>query len=83
MTALAWSPAALRDLRRVDQQVARQIRDALDRYASTGRGDLSALHGRLSGLLRLRVRGWRVFLRPTAGEPTLVVAIDKRGDAYR
>ena len=83
MTPLAWSPAALRDLRRLHPQVAAQIRDALERYASTGAGDVAPLHGPLAGLLRLRVRGWRVFLRPAAGAPALVVAIEKRGDAYR
>jgi hypothetical protein len=83
VTPLAWSPAALGDLRHPHPQVAAQVRDAIERYASTGAGDVAPLHGPLAGLLRLRIRGWRVFLRPAAGAPALVVAIEKHGDAHR
>jgi len=36
----------------------------------------------LGGLLRLRVRGWRIQLCRTA-DKLHVLAIEKRGDAYR
>jgi mRNA-degrading endonuclease RelE of RelBE toxin-antitoxin system len=78
-----WEPAAVRDLRRLDPPIAAQVRDAVQRFASTGQGDISALHGKLAGALRLRFRGWRIFLQRGSDDAFHILAIDKRGDAYR
>jgi mRNA-degrading endonuclease RelE of RelBE toxin-antitoxin system len=78
-----WEPAAVRDLRRLDPPIAGQIRDAVQRFAAFGHGDLAALHGKFAGTLRLRVRGWRVFLRRAPHNALHILAIDKHGDAYR
>jgi hypothetical protein len=69
-------------MRRLDPHVARHVRDAVERLATTGQGDLATLHGPLTGTLRLRVRAWRVHLFRTPAK-LHVLAIEKRGDAYR
>jgi len=58
-----------------------RIRQALERYAATGYGDVKALRGEFHGLYRLRVGKWRVFF---ALEPDLVrvISIDNPGQAY-
>jgi mRNA-degrading endonuclease RelE of RelBE toxin-antitoxin system len=78
-----WEPSAVGDLERLDPPIARQIRNQVERFAGTGHGDLAALHGPLAGFLRLRVRAWRVFLQRGPGQTLHVLAVHKRGDAYR
>jgi mRNA-degrading endonuclease RelE of RelBE toxin-antitoxin system len=77
-----WEPPSVRDMRRLDPPIAREIRESVQRYADTREGDVRALHGSLAGLLRLRVRGWRVHLYLDR-DHVHVVAVEKRGDAYR
>jgi mRNA-degrading endonuclease RelE of RelBE toxin-antitoxin system len=55
----------------------------LTELATTGQGDLLPLHGPLAGAMRLRVGPWRVTLRLPKPASVHVLAIEKRGDAYR
>lgn len=78
-----WDPTARVQLRAIDRQTALHILQALNRYASTGEGDVKALHGPLAGTLRLRVGPYRIQFRFIEGRAIRVLAVEKRGDAYR
>jgi mRNA-degrading endonuclease RelE of RelBE toxin-antitoxin system len=74
------APAARRDLRRLDRQVAQRVLREIREYAETGHGDIARLQG--SEELRLRVGDWRVRLldrieaRPA--EPPATGTVDVR-----
>ena len=80
---LVWSAPALRDLRRLDAQLAERIRAAVRRYAATQRGDVRKLEG-VEGLYRLRVGEYRVVFRRERGRLVIVVLhVRHRRDVYR
>ncbi len=90
MISLAWmirvSPRALKQLRKLDKPVAREIRDALSDIGSLDdprcRG--KALSGNLRGLWRYRVGDYRIICDILDGElVVLVVEIGHRGEIYR
>ena len=81
--AVEWSPAAARDLRRLDHLTVRRVRRAVTTFAETGHGDLSKLRGRESEW-RLRVGAWRVLLTfVESGQTTRVERVLHRREAYR
>ena len=82
-TIWSWSPQARAELRGLDRENAMRILTALTRLAEFGVGDVKQLQGPLSGTLRLRVGPWRVRYRYAEGGRGLVLAVEKRGDAYR
>lgn len=82
MTQILWWPAALRDLRKLDPIVARQIRDAVQRYADTGQGNVKRLRPPDTGL-RLRVGDWRVRFLTQPGGLISVQRVLHRSRAYR
>jgi hypothetical protein len=51
--------SASRDIRRLDQQVARRVYQAVEHYATTDQGNVIRLQG-TGDELRLRVGDWRV-----------------------
>jgi mRNA-degrading endonuclease RelE of RelBE toxin-antitoxin system len=95
-TETIFSAAALRDLDRLDQQVARRVLRAIQRLVDTGQGDVIQLQA-AGGERRLRVGDWRVrFLTrlenrpeppPTTGTVEVrvfeIVRVLPRGRAYR
>ena len=82
-TAWTWSPQARSQLRSIDPENAMRILLALTRLAETGAGKVKALQGPLAGVMRLRVGPWRVRYRYMEPGRALVLAVEKRGDAYR
>ena len=78
---IAFRPAALRDLERLDRLVQARIDAALVRYSVTGHGDVRSLKDR-PGMLRLRVSKWRIFFRLEPPDVVRVIGIDNRGEAY-
>jgi len=82
-TIWTWSPEARTQLRNIDPENAMRILLALTRLADTGAGNVKRLQGSLAGTLRLRVGPWRIRYRYTEPGRPLVLAIEKRGDAYR
>ena len=77
-TAWTWSPQARGQLRGIDPENAMRILRALTRLAETGAGNVKALEGPLAG-----VGPWRVRYRYIEPGRALVLAVEKRGDAYR
>ncbi len=84
----AWrvelTPAARRDLRRLDSQIRRRVIDALDGLsAQPPRGDVRRLTG-INEEWRLRVGDWRVrFTREQATYTVYILRVLPRGRAYR
>ncbi len=78
------TPAARRDLRRLDPQIRRRVIDALDGLsAQSPRGDIRRLTG-IEAEWRLRVGDWRVrFTREQTTNTVHVLRILPRGRAYR
>ena len=70
------------EIRAIHQQTAMRLLNALHRYAETGQGDVKALEGDLTGLLRLRVGDYGVLFNETADAIT-VHKVRHRGEAYR
>ena len=76
---IQFAPRAERDLRKLDGQVRRRVRDALERLAAgTDTLDVKTISGH-PGWLRLRVGEHRVLYRPLSpqeagGEPSWLIA---------
>ena len=70
-------------MRRLDQPIARRVRQAINRYAETSHGDVIPLRGR-ERQWRLRVGQWRIlFTYDYAGGTITVLRVLPRGRAYR
>jgi len=81
MTAL-WSPEARADVRSIDRETALQILYCLDRYLTSGSGDLKKLKPPQTGF-RLRCGGYRVFFDHAGGKAIQITAVRHRREAYR
>jgi hypothetical protein len=67
---LIWNARALDDLARLDQQVARRVIAAAERYCATRSGNVCRLTGH--EMYRLRVGDWRVrFVQRSELRPAL------------
>ena len=76
-----WEPSAMRDMRRLDPPLARQIRDQVERFAFAGVGNVKRLRGE-GGVCRLRSGDWRIrYIR--RGDDLHVLAVKHRSEAYR
>jgi mRNA interferase RelE/StbE len=81
--ALEWTPAAERDLRRLDFQVRERIRQAVYRFADSGHGDVVKVQG-VAREWRLRVGDWRIrFTEDSPGQTIIILRVRPRGEAYR
>jgi mRNA-degrading endonuclease RelE of RelBE toxin-antitoxin system len=77
-----FSPAARRDLRKLETADARVIVDAIEAFADRGVGDVKKLKDYRPPAWRLRVGRFRVqYARDSEG--MLIIAISDRRDAYR
>jgi mRNA interferase RelE/StbE len=81
MAQVVWSPAAERELGKLDPPVAARLLDAVERFAETGHGDVKTLVGE-KGVKRLRVGSYRVRFQ-AEGDTLTVLAVDHRREAYR
>ncbi|HEX7182949.1 MAG TPA: type II toxin-antitoxin system RelE/ParE family toxin [Thermoanaerobaculia bacterium] len=70
---IRWMPRALKDARRLDPQVRARVVSAIERFASTGVGDVLRLEDVHPPELRLRVGDWRVRFQKDLSGPTLVI----------
>lgn len=83
--AVQFSNSALKDLRRLDQQIAVKIVQALRVYLETEVGDVKGLKGTSKPAFRLRVGDYRIVFVMVNEHPLIVevVEIVKRGHAYK
>lgn len=79
--AVALSPRAARELAKLPAQVQKQVGRALERFATTGYGDLTKLTDWKPPAYRLRVGDWRVLFAMTP-ERIEVERIVNRREAY-
>ena len=67
---VVWTAPAARDLRRLDRDVARRVREGVLCLASTGQGDVRQLRGQ-GQAWRLGRGDWRVAFAYDVGEGTI------------
>lgn len=80
---VTWSRPAVKDLERLDRNVALRIHQAMERLASSGQGDIKRLRNQ-GGEWRLRVGDWRVRFGFAADSRELnVYRVLHRSKAYR
>jgi mRNA-degrading endonuclease RelE of RelBE toxin-antitoxin system len=80
---LEWQPPALRDLSRLDPPVQERVITAVERFATTGEGDVIRLRGIEPPEWRLRVGKWRVrFRQNPRGQTLQVLRVLLRDQAY-
>ena len=76
-----WSRPARKDLRKLDRQVAKRVRDSVHRYAELGLGDAKRLTDVDPPEYRLRVGSYRALFAVHEGH-LLVLRVLHRKDAY-
>ena len=77
-----WSPEARRDLRAIDRESALQILQGIDRYLSSGAGDVKKLQPPRREF-RLRVGDYRVLFLPKEVNILEILRVLHRREAYR
>lgn len=82
MREIAWTEAALQDLTALDKAIARRIKQAVERFAGTGAGNVKRLQGIDPPEYRLRVGDYRVRFHQQ-NETILVLRVRNRREAYR
>lgn len=82
MKKIEWSERARADIRRIDQETAMRIFEALRRFAETGTGDVKKLKAPDTEH-RLRVGDYRVRFTETPPGTLHVHAVRHRREAYR
>ena len=83
MWSVRWSTTATKGLRKIEPEEQRvRIVDAVDIFASTGRGDVKKLRGS-EGEYRLRVGSYRIrFAADTAEQRLDILRVSHRQDGY-
>lgn len=76
------SPQAQADLAGLDRAVALRIAGAINRFATTGAGNVQGLHGIHPPEFRLRVGDWRVRFHDH-GDWIDILRVRNRREAYR
>ena len=69
MRPVEWTAPALEDMASLDNSVAVRVKEAVERFAQTGAGNLKALRGMHPPEFRLRVGDWRVRFQQRAAGP--------------
>ena len=82
MREIEWTEPALSDMAALDKGLARRVKIAVERFASTGAGDVKRLQGIDPPEFRLRVGDYRVRFYVSA-EVLRVLRIRHRREAYR
>jgi len=82
MLRVLWTPPAEKDLRRLASKAQKRIVDAIDRFATTGAGNIRHLTATTPAEYRLRVGRWRVRFNRD-GETVSILRVLARDKAYR
>ncbi len=82
MREVEWTETALEDMAALDKGIARRVKQAVERFADTGAGNVKRLQGIDPPQYRLRVGDYRV--RFHLGDETVqVLRVRNRREAYR
>ena len=82
MKEIEWTDASLEDMATLDQGMARRVKQAVERLAVTGAGNVKKLQGIDPPEHRLRVGDWRVRFE-VDGVTLRVLRVRNRKEAYR
>ena len=82
MREVEWTETALEHMAVLDKGVARRIKQAVERFAGTGAGNVKKLQGINPPEYRLRVGDYRVRFHQD-GEAVRVLQVRNRREAYR
>jgi mRNA interferase RelE/StbE len=77
-----WTDEAIGDMAALETTIAQRVRQAIERFAATGFGDIKRLHGFRPPEFRMRVGGWRVRFQYDAAT-MLILRVRNRREAYR
>jgi mRNA-degrading endonuclease RelE of RelBE toxin-antitoxin system len=77
-----WTETALDDMAALDKGIARRVKQAVERFADTGAGNVKRLQGIDPPEYRLRVGDYRVRFH-LADETVHVLRVRNRREAYR
>ena len=76
-----WERRAAKERDDLDWTIRERILDAIERFASTGQGDVKKLAGR-PGEFRMRVGDWRIIFCADASG-ILILHVATRGQVYK
>jgi mRNA-degrading endonuclease RelE of RelBE toxin-antitoxin system len=79
---IEWTEAALEDMAALDKGIARRVKQAVERFAETGAGNMKRLQAVAPPEYRLRVGDYRVRFH-LADETVQVLRVRNRREAYR
>ena len=82
MREIEWTESALEDVATLDKGTARRVKQAVERFADTGAGNVKRLQGLDPPEYRLRVGDYRVRFYQ-GGETIQVLRVRNRREAYR
>lgn len=82
MKEVEWTETALDHMMALDKGIVRRIRQAVERFADTGAGNVKRLQGIDPPEYRLRVGDYRVRFH-LDGETIRVLRVRNRREAYR
>jgi mRNA-degrading endonuclease RelE of RelBE toxin-antitoxin system len=77
-----WAGTALEDMAALDKRIARRVKQAVERFAGTGAGNVKRLQGIDPPEYRLRVGDYRVRFH-LEDEAVQVLRVRNRREAYR
>ncbi|MGB7759006.1 MAG: type II toxin-antitoxin system RelE/ParE family toxin [Bryobacteraceae bacterium] len=80
MREVEWTGTALEDMAALDKGIARRVKQAIERFADSGAGNLKRLQGHRPA--RLRVGDYRVRFHQR-DEVIQVLRVRNRREAYR
>ena len=82
MREVEWTETALEDVAALDKGIARRVKQAVERFADTGVGNVKRLQGIDPPEYRLRVGDYRVRFH-LDDETVQVLRVRNRREAYR
>ena len=82
MREVEWTETALEHMAVLDKGIARRVKQAVERFAATGAGNVKKLQGIDPSEYRLRVGDYRVRFHQD-GETIRVLRVANRREAYR
>ena len=79
---IEWTGTALEDMAGLDKGIARRVKQAVERFAETGAGNVKKLQGIDPPEYRLRAGDYRVRFHHD-GQTVRVLRVRNRREAYR
>ena len=82
MKRIEWTETALEDMAALDKGLARRVKQAVERLAETGAGNVKKLQGIHPPEYRLRAGDYRIRFE-LGGETVRILRVRHRREAYR